>query len=432
MPLLLITVPSFWYSFSNVIGPLMAATVSTHAIAPLEALADNTEMWGAASIVGQNIGAHYVVLASLAAMATAPARGWRLPVFLVGTAILVKTSAGVALVAGFLLVDVWRSVETRRLRVSIPAIAVVSVFAATYVMFWVVPPVAREFTIEPFALFHLKRVAERDDLIGFIADILWLFLPVAIVVMRRAGDAWRHSLPLLLFGVAPFVVANVTRSIDARPGGGGANDDWLQLLLPAPLLLHAFVLSVASRRWPALGRGTRVAFVSVMALTILPPVFVAGRYSRVLLREYDQGHEFVDNRSIAEALAAIPAAGSIVVTNDLRYPAQRFNRANRQMQIPALFGHQAFAVNFAYEVFAFSRDRRELQALLEADEWSAMLDEAARTHGWTHLLIHKNYRYPAPIPLERIFANASYEVYRFADAPVSVATERPSITAPGP
>ena len=80
--------------------------------------------------------------------------------------------------------------------------------------------------------------------------------------------------------------------------------------------------------------------------------------------------------------------------------AQVPDPANRQMQIPALFGHQAFAVNFAYENFPFSRDRLGLQALLEADEWSDAISEAARMHGWTHLLIHKDYRYPAPIPLE--------------------------------
>jgi hypothetical protein len=45
------------------------------------------------------------------------------------------------------------------------------------------------------------------------------------------------------------------------------------------------------------------------------------------------------------------------VTNDLRYPAEGFSRDNRQMQIPALFGHQGFSLNYAYESCFFSRDR---------------------------------------------------------------------------
>jgi hypothetical protein len=85
------------------------------------------------------------------------------------------------------------------------------------------------------------------------------------------------------------------------------------------------------------------------------------------------------------------------------------------MQIPALYGHQAFAVNYAYETFAFSRDRLELQALLEAEEWTGAIDDAARTHGWTHLLIRKDHSHPASIPLDPIFENELYRVYRFGE-----------------
>jgi hypothetical protein len=140
---------------------------------------------------------------------------------------------------------------------------------------------------------------------------------------------------------------------------------------------------------------------------------VAGGYARVLIRHPERGHEFVDNRSIAAALAAIPRGDTIVVTNDLRYPAQGFSRNNRQMQIPALFGHQAFAVNYAYEIYEFSRERRELQTLLQTEAWSDDIAHAARKYRWTHLLIHKEYRHPSPIPLEKIFENESYAVYFF-------------------
>ena len=98
------------------------------------------------------------------------------------------------------------------------------------------------------------------------------------------------------------------------------------------------------------------------------------------------------------------------MTNDLRYPAQNFARADRQMQIPALFGHQAFAVNFSYEPV---EERRELQRLLQRPEWSDAIPEAARTHHWTHLVIRKDYVHPAPIPLEQIFENDFYAVFRF-------------------
>jgi hypothetical protein len=101
------------------------------------------------------------------------------------------------------------------------------------------------------------------------------------------------------------------------------------------------------------------------------------------------------------------------VTNDLRYPAQNFAREERQMQIPALFGHQAFAVNYAYEVVPFAEERRGLQRMLQGREWTDAILDAARRYGWTHLLIRKDYAHPEPIPLERIFENESYAVFRF-------------------
>jgi hypothetical protein len=412
---LIISVPSLWYSFWDYVGPRLWLTASTLAVAPVDAVAENYELWGVASIVGQNVGAHFLVLAAIAALAAAPSRGWRLPIFLIGSAFIVKTSAGIALLAGLLLAQAHRAAVARRVQPLIPALAAGVVFLAMYVVFWITPPVPSEFRTELFPLFHLKGVAGRNGLLGLSADLVWVFLPVLIVLAARISDPEKRSAPLLLFAVAPFIVVNLTRAIDIRPGGGGATDDWIQILLPAPFVLHAFVLSFVGQRWARLGTGWRAAVVFVMGLAVVPAVFVAGRYSRVLIRDPENGHEFVQNRSIAEALAAIPTSGAIIVTNDLRYPAQRFNRNNRQMQIPALFGHQAFAVNYAYESFEFSSGRRELQKLLQSEEWSDALEQAVRAHHWTHLLIRKDYVHPAPIPLERVFDNESYAVYRFAD-----------------
>jgi hypothetical protein len=413
VPLLIVMVPSFWYSFSDVVAPMLRAAIAARDLAPVDALTANYELWGPASIVSQNVGAHMLVLAALAAVATAPARGWRLAVFLLGTAILVKVSTGVALVAGFLLAQAYRLVTTRHAAAAIPAAAVAAVFLGTYAAFWLVPETPPDFAVESFPFFHLRRMDERDALLGLAADVAWVLLPAALVARANRPAAAAAGLPLFPYVLAPFLVVNVTASIDQRPGGGGASDDWLQVLLPVPFLLHAFVLAFASARWPALRTRARVAFLALLACSIAPSVFVAGRYARVLAREPQEGHEFVDNRALAAALAAIPVEGSLIVTNDLRYPAQRFGRDNRQMQIPALYGHQAFAVNYAYEVYSFSPERRELQKLLQQETWSHAIGDAARAHGWTHLLVRKDYPHPSPVPLARIFENEEYAVYRF-------------------
>ena len=210
--------------------------------------------------------------------------------------------------------------------------------------------------------------------------------------------------------IAPLIVVNATRMDNTRAGGGGTGDDWFQMLHGVPFFIHAFALSLASRRWKQLGpppaRGVRpdrgiddrAGGDRRRALFVL------------LLRSPESGNDFVDNRSLAEALAVIPARGTIIVTNDLRYPAGNFTRDYRQMQIPALFGHQAFAVNYAHEAV---EERRPLQELLQQPAWSDAILEAALKYKWTHLLVRKDYVHPDPVPLRMIFENGSYEVFQF-------------------
>ena len=413
VPMLMLSVPTLWYAFWGSIGPRLRDAVEAAHIEPMKDVFADYELWGVASNVPQNVGAHFVTLAAIAGLVSAPSRGWFLPVFLVGTALIVKTPTGIALLAGFGLAQAYRAWTARRIDLLLPAVAAAAVFVATYVAFWVVPPVRSEYALELFPLFHLQTVIGREGLAGLLVDVLWILLPALLVlpVFKSAGSL-EGTFALLAFSVAPLLVINLTRSVYLRPEGG-ASDDWIQILLPVPLLLHAFVLNVVGQSWLRVGPKLRGAVIVVMVLSVMPAAFVAARYSLVLINHPEDGHEFVDNGSIAPALAAIPRTGTVVVTNDLRYPAQNFSRTNRQLQITALYGHQAFAVNYQYETFPFSNERRELQSLLQADDWSAAIDRAARQHHWTHLLIRKDYAHPRAIPLEQLFENEAYSVYRF-------------------
>jgi hypothetical protein len=413
-PLLLVSVPTLWYPFWNSVGPPLRDAISSGTIEPLLRLSTNVELWGVASNNGQNIASHFIILAALAGVAGARTSGWRLPVFLLGSAVIFKAPTGVALVSGFAVAQAVRVVTTRSIRPLVPAIAVAAVFGIVYGTFWLVAPTPPESMTELFPLFHLTFVREHGGLASFAADVVWLVLPLLIVLPRVLRGSAQEGLPLLALAVAPFVVVNSLRLVDLRPGFG-IDDDWLQVMLPVPLVLHVFVLTVAGGRWPQLGAGSRAAIVIAMLLLVLPPAAVAARYSFVLLTHPEQGHEFVDNRPLGAALAAIPVEHSVVVTNDLRYPAEGFSRGNRQMQIPALFGHQAFAVNYAYEAYAFSRDRMPLQKLLQSTAWSDAILDAARANHWTHLVIRRDFVHPAEIPLPKIFESEIYDVYRFPE-----------------
>jgi hypothetical protein len=411
VPLLLISMPSLSATFWGRFGPQLWAAATSRGFS-IDGVIGDFALWGILSNEAKNVGGDFIVLASVAGIAAVPSLGWRLPVFLIGSAVLVKTPAGVALLAGFMLADAWRAVAARRLLPSPQVLIAGTVFLATLVAFFLASS-EPNFRVVLSPLYHLRGIVSSGGLSGIAFDLLWLLLPALIVLSARIDDPEKRSAPFLLMGLAPILVVNVTGLEHIAETGGGAGDDWLQILHSVPFLLHAFALSLASWRWAKLGPRRRVAVLLTMALAIVPVVTAAARYSVLLVRNPEGGHEFVDNRSLATALAVIPTKGTVIVTNDLRYPAQNFSRDERQMQIPALFGHQAFAVNYAYEVVPSARERRELQQLLQQPAWSDRILEAARTHRWTHLVIRKDYVHPSPIPLEQIFENEFYAVFRF-------------------
>lgn len=416
IPTMLVPVPSFWYPFSRTVGPRICQALSDESLEPLRALAGDYELWGVASIVVHNVAAECVVLMTIAALASAAnaKRGLVLPALGAGTAILLKVQTGIVLIAGFLLTRAYQAANERRWHPLIPAVAGGAVFLVVSSVFFVAPSAATAFKVEPYLLFHLTNVASTDGVASLAIDVLLAVIPAVIIWAGTWRVREHQALPWLMFAVLPFIIVNATRAVDMRAGGGGATEDWLQILIAVPFLLRAWVLAFAGERWSALSVRYRRGFLVLLAITILPSLIVGGRYIGVLITRPSEGHEFVDNRSIAEALATIPIDGTVIVTNDLRYPAQGFSRDERQMQIPALFGHQAFAVNYRYERYDFSEERRRLQRLLQAPQWSPELDDAARTYGWTHLLIRKDFTHPDPIPLPRTFENDAYVVLAFA------------------
>jgi hypothetical protein len=416
--MLLISVPTLWYPFWAEAGPALIRALSLGDFGPLDSLTGRDEIWGFTSIPGHNVAAQFIVLASLVGVMMAPTHGWRLAAFLIGSAIIFKAPTGIALCAGLAVALVCDAAVSRNPRLLRPILAVAATFAFVYGAFFLAPGVpGRASALEPALFFHLRTLGSRDGLRGFGLDMLWLLLPIGLLLITGRQPRTPRSLPLLAFALTPLVLVNVLRLIDSRPGGYGTDDNWLQVLVPVPVLLHACVLGVAGERWTLLGRRARSAILVVIAATILPPAFVAASYARVLVVNPAGGHEFVDNRSLAEALSAIPLEGTLIVTNDLRYPAEGFWRDNRQMQIPALFGHRAFAVNFEYEDYDASPARRQAQALLQQGNWTDATDRAAREHGWTHLLIRNDYKHPNPIPLDKVFDNGTYSVYGFPTTP---------------
>ena len=410
VPLLLVSTPSLSRSFWHALAPQLGSTLTAGDIS-FGTIFGNTSLWGVLSNESMNVGGDFMILGSIAGIAAAPLWGWRLAAFLIGSAMLVKTTVGVALMAGFGLAELWRTLTSPRPWPSRQALLAAVTFIGVFVAFFVVS-FESNFQLEFDPLYHLRQIVATGTLTGSFLDVLWLCLPIAIVWTAGLPDPEGRSAPYLLMALAPLALVNITRLNNTGVGGGGSGDDWLQNLHAVPFLLHAFALSLAAARWARLGTLRRVAFLSVTGVTAVSVALAASYYSMKLIEDPQSGTDFVDNRSLAAALAVIPTKGTIVVTNDLRYPAGNFTRDYRQMQIPALFGHQAFAVNYAHEAV---EERRGLQELLQQPQWSEAILDAARVHHWTHFIIRKDYSHANPLPLRRIFDNEDYAVFTFPE-----------------
>ena len=414
VPVLLVAAPVLTRSFSDGFGPRLWGEAVSGRLS-FEWINADYVLWGILSNEAANT--DFLILGSMAAIAAAPVNGWLLASFLIGTSVLFKTTTGIALVGGWMLAETCRAIASKQRWPTGPMLLTGLVFGATFAVFYLAS-FESAFQVQLYPLEHIRSIGNPGGLVswrGVIVDSFWLLLP-ALTILTVKGDnaeherGWNGSAPYLLMAVAPLLIVNMTRLGHVGNGGEGAGLDWVQIPRSVPFMMHAFALSLASRRWNAIAARRRVAFLIASAVILTPVIIAAQTYTVRLLQFPETGHEFADNRQIAQALATIPTGGTVIVTNDLRYPADHFGREDRQMQIPALFGHQAFSANFSYEPV---EERRPLQQLLQRPQWSDAIDAAARTYHWTHLLIRKDYVHPSPIPLTRTFENDSYAVYQF-------------------
>ena len=269
---------------------------------------------------------------------------------------------------------------------------------------------------DPFFLFeYFPKKAAKYGL-----DLLLFVLPAvgyAWLAGTSTSASRAHKDRLLIIGFAIVCLLGylnmfggfTVRSDGTREPYGNLVDP---LNITAKLLFVAAVLLLAAY-WNPGRRKLNLAINLYLALVVVLPLSHRTMHALKMYFQPESGHEYVDNRAIAEALSRIPVPKSVIVTNDLRYPANGYKRDQRQMQIPANFGHQAYAANTVYEVYPDVGQRLAWQSLLAKATWDPAIVEIARDQGWTHLLIHKDAPHPSRIPLIKLFDGRSYSVYAF-------------------
>jgi hypothetical protein len=260
--------------------------------------------------------------------------------------------------------------------------------------------------------------AARAQFLGFLGmsmpwDKTTLMIYAALVVLTAV--ATRQALSaglsrLLLLAIAPHLVFFMWLL---------QIDNVYQIFTLATRLVVLFAAIYVLSAWLDGARRFAYRHVLVGALLVAltgPGLVSLANHIDVVLERPQQGHEYADNRAVANALLHIPLDGTLLVTNDLRYPANRYLRDNRQLQLAGVFGHPNLASNLEYggvrkeDTLRYAR----LVKLFRAPNWPAgEIGILQKNVGITHLLIHKSYPHATDIPLTRVYENDEYAVYQF-------------------
>ena len=279
-----------------------------------------------------------------------------------------------------------------------------------------------------FALLHLIGGADAGARIGWIvfgnaytnhfaAGVLRDAIPMAAIIAFGVCLSATRDFRLLVCGLAglTMILFSIT-SLTALYYGGASesNLNWFRWLFIVPALLaigtagSVRAIRDQHRRWPRFVLAALLIWALVLPLLRYPIVAL-----QTLVAPTSRGYDTVDVTMLTEALATIPVKGSLLVVNDLRYPAT--NSPDNAPVIPAIYGHQCYiCAIWPSQVWADEMgSRRDQIRLLQSDPWPEQLTGLAHQLGWTHLLIRKDGPHATSIPLKLLYENQDYAVYQF-------------------
>jgi hypothetical protein len=243
-------------------------------------------------------------------------------------------------------------------------------------------------------------------LMGLLYKLSFLLYPFVLILLNKQARNLK-AFTLLLCSVAVVFATGCLFEVD--------NADYNQVFSSVNVF---FVLLIVPLTIAVLNKINAVVKYSAWAVLVLPAcivLFSSFYYTKVLIRKRVNAHEYCNNQSIAAALKTVPVDKSILVTNDLRYPANGYARDNKQFQLTAIFGHQAFASS-NYFVTKQTEDTYktglDIKRMLQQSTWNDSLNKILAQHNITHIIIHNSYPNPANVPFNKTFEGAGYTVYQ--------------------
>jgi len=253
----------------------------------------------------------------------------------------------------------------------------------------------------------------NENLVETIQHAAILFMPALIAAIFACGRGLAQSAIICgILGVAPLILVSTTAL--TLPDGGDTDFNWFQTTAPAAIAIALCAAQLVASFWSRISKIGRYVVGISLAICIGTQTMRFPLMALDTIIHRDHGEQAMDNGDLTAALAVIPIAGSVIVTNDLRSPAENYKRPDRQTQVPAIFGHQCFLITPAYDLALPDIEvKKAAQELLQAPTWSPDIAANVRRYGWTHFLVHKSAPFPGDIPLQRVYDSATYSVYRF-------------------
>jgi hypothetical protein len=245
-----------------------------------------------------------------------------------------------------------------------------------------------------FILAYVENGNAQLKYVGFLAKadlttavlfkiFLFVVLPFSLLIFRSTKSVLLDTIPYFFAASFPIVLVN-SFNLEIR---GNVFPDISQFITLAPFflyaglvrLLHAANLSIPLK-----------VFTLVLYLSIggFPAAVNRIANLKAVYSNNSQGHEYVSNYALGECLEKVPVQNSLLVTNDLRYPANNFWRTMMQMQIPGIFGHHMYAGNLRWEKYFVDKERFDVQESLVTGDVKSIEDNA-KLFGWTHGVFFK-------------------------------------------
>lgn len=253
----------------------------------------------------------------------------------------------------------------------------------------------------------------RENSADMLIACLPLFALIALACFVNRTEKTRKQATLLAISVACLTLITNLLTLDYSTAGDN-NFNWIRWISLVPVLTGVVAIFgwrdifVQTRRWP---KWTAIAlFVYAVPLPLIRYP-VAGLQA---LADPRRGDMNVDTSSLAEILRRVPIKDSLIVASDLRYPVIDFRYVDKNPLISALYGHRCYLCNWDGDQDIAGADQRFAEVkLLRTETWPPELSSIAAKNGWTHLIVRKDGPHAKVIPLQLVYENNDYQLYRF-------------------